>query len=1115
MFVSKNATFPFVLVCAVLVMVLFPARRAGAQLSGANLSGVVRDPSGAVIPNAALTIKNAGTGEVRNVSSNSDGLYSAPNLPAGSYEITVTATGFSTLDQKGVVLTVGAQIAQDFALTVGQTSQTVEVSSAAPTIETTSSTIGATVGETKIVELPLNGRDWTQLATLEPGVTSVRTQTNSNQNANRGNRGFGNQLTDDGHRPNENTYRIDGININDYSNGSPGSVLGESLGVDAIQEFNVVTTNYTAEYGRTSGAVINAITRSGTNQFHGTAFFFDRDRAWDARNYFDPSTIPPFLRKQFGVSGGGPIIKNRFFIFSNYEGVRQGQSQTFSDIIPSAAVRSGIICSIQTGSTGCSTQNVGVSPLTGPYFALWPDPTKVTTTPLGGSADNGDYVKWNTNALKTSSENFWTVRGDYKFSDKDSLAATYFLDFAPETIPDAVADNLVQVLTHRQLGALSETHIFGSSTVNTLRLGYNRVLGLVDQPFEALTAAAKDPSLALPGLGTTIPRYSPEIFITGVTPTGGLGWNTQDNHRYQSFQANDDLAWVHGNHSMQAGFAFERMLYDMQFGSIDGSASFVAGNPGPAGSTAIQNFLTDYVSSVGGTPTTFTGTPEYVRDSLIGTYFQDTWRFRPNLTLNMGLRYEILTQPIEANNRWGLITSLISPVTPVAPCGNVYPAPFVQTNVPGCIEPVRKLWNTNPTLHDFDPRVGFSWDPFHDGKTAVRAGFGIFDVLPLPYVYTYQLSEGAPFIEGYSLSAARQTVGQNEFPNFLPFAPGIIPSGRTLDPNPHRGYAMNWNINIERTIAKNATVTLGYLGSHTLHDFFTSDGADSVIATKINGVWTWPPFVGGKPAGTIIDQNVSSFRPILFDTAAKFNGLEAKLDLKPIHRVSGEINYTWSRCFSDGDSSSLGDPFNNSLATLVPYDKQMRHGACDFDIPQSLTANYLYELPGMKSDSLLKWVANGWQWGGIVTASSGVPFSLLTAGDPLGMKGSPVDFPDRLPGCAAIVHNFKQNGNRYLNPSCFMQALPTANGLVVGNLGRNRLYGPNLMEWDTSIIKNTAVPSISEAFNVQLRFEFFNVLNRSNFAPPSANNTLGNSLGILDSTTTTSRQIQLGAKIAW
>ena len=223
---AKKSVGPIVIAIFILAFLCSP--RANAQLAGANLSGVVRDPSGAVIPNATIAIRNTGTNEVRTVNSNSDGVYAASNLPAGNYDVTVKAAGFSTLDQKGLALDVGSQTAKDFALTVGQTQQTIEVTAAAPAIETTSSTIGATVGETKIVELPLNGRDWTQLATLEPGVTSIRTQTNSNQNANRGNQGFGNQLTDDGHRPNENTYRIDGININDYSNGSPGSVLAKA-----------------------------------------------------------------------------------------------------------------------------------------------------------------------------------------------------------------------------------------------------------------------------------------------------------------------------------------------------------------------------------------------------------------------------------------------------------------------------------------------------------------------------------------------------------------------------------------------------------------------------------------------------------------------------------------------------------------------------------------------------------------------------------------------------------------------------------------------------------------------------------------------------------------------
>src|ERR1700694_1423021 len=274
-----------------------------AQLAGANVSGFVRDNSGAGVPSAKISIRNIATDDVREVQSNSDGLYSAPNLSPGIYELTVVARGFSTLVERAVSLTVGSERTLDVTLKLGELSQKIKVNSSAPTVETSSSTLGATVEQQTITELPLNGRDWTQIATLQPGVTAVRAQASTgSNNTNRGNRGFGNQLSDSGHRPYENTYRVDGININDYSNGAPGSVLGGTLGLRAIREFNVVTSNYTAEYGRTSGAVINSVTKSGTNHFHGSSYFFDRDKIFDARNFFDPATKATSRRIQFGAS---------------------------------------------------------------------------------------------------------------------------------------------------------------------------------------------------------------------------------------------------------------------------------------------------------------------------------------------------------------------------------------------------------------------------------------------------------------------------------------------------------------------------------------------------------------------------------------------------------------------------------------------------------------------------------------------------------------------------------------------------------------------------------------------------------------------------------------------
>src|ERR1700730_9785186 len=330
-----------------------------AQVAGATLNGTVSDASGSGVPNANVSIKNTATGVVRDVSTDSDGFYSAPNLLPGVYEITVSAAGFSTAVQTGLTLTVGAVRALNIPLKIGHATEKVEVTAIAPDVQLASSALSAEVDSTTERELPLNGRDWTQLATLQPGVTGVRVEAGA---SNRGNRGYGTLLSISGHQPFENNYRINGVSINDYSNGSPGSSLGVNLGVDAVQEFSVLTSNYSAEYGRASGGVINGITKSGTNQFHGDAYYFIRDKIFDAKNYFDDISkpIPPFHRDQFGASGGAPIIKNKTFIFFDYEGIRQRKSDTFSNTVPSAEAR-GI------GPNGQPTVAiVNGSPLPGP-----------------------------------------------------------------------------------------------------------------------------------------------------------------------------------------------------------------------------------------------------------------------------------------------------------------------------------------------------------------------------------------------------------------------------------------------------------------------------------------------------------------------------------------------------------------------------------------------------------------------------------------------------------------------------------------------------------------------------------------------------------------------------
>src|SRR5215469_1533286 len=339
-----------------------------AQVVGGTLSGTITDPSGKAILQAQVAIENLATGITTTVTTNSDGLYTAANLLPGEYQVTVSATGFATEIRKGISLTVGAQQVFDLTLKVGSAAKTVvEVTTEAPAVQLTSSEISAVVNATTVRELPLNGRSWTDLATLQAGVDAIQTQPSFETGADRGNRGFGQQLAISGARPQQNNYRLDGVSMNDYANGGPGSVLGGNLGVDAIQEFSVLTSNYSGKYGKTSGGVVNAVTRSGTNSFHGSAYEFIRNSALDARNYFDLGSIPPFKRNQFGGAVGGPIIKNKTFFFADYEGVRQSKGISQFTTVPSDAARHGLLCSNPSGadpSSPCTTFQLPVGPNT-------------------------------------------------------------------------------------------------------------------------------------------------------------------------------------------------------------------------------------------------------------------------------------------------------------------------------------------------------------------------------------------------------------------------------------------------------------------------------------------------------------------------------------------------------------------------------------------------------------------------------------------------------------------------------------------------------------------------------------------------------------------------------
>src|SRR5580704_3670494 len=1087
-----------------------------AQLAGASLSGQVSDPSGAVVVAASIVIKNNATGEVRIVTTNARGLYSAQNLPPGLYSIRVSAPGFATHLEQGVELTVGGVRELDLSLTPGEVTQTIDVKAGASDVETDTSMISATVEQKRIVDLPLNGRDWTQLATLQPGVASVRPQQPTTGDSNRGVRGYGNQLATNGHSPYENTYRLDGINENDYSNGAPGNVIGANLGVDAIQEFSVVTTSYTAAYGRTSGSVINAVTRSGTNDLHGSAYVFDRDKIFDARNFFDAPNIPPFHRVQFGGAAGGPIVKNHTFLFANYEGIRQSQSQNFSSIVPSAAARAGQL----HGADGTPV-TVTVDPKIVPFLGLYPLPN------AGLNAGTfGDTGTFNTAGLLNLTENFFVTRFDQNFSKNDSLSLTYLFDNGPETIPDSLGNTLSRLNAGRQLAGITETHTFTPHIVNIMRIGYNRSLGEILVPIRALTPSAGDPAL-----GYTPGTFAPAITVDGIVPTGGLGNLRQATIHYNSYQFDDDVAIFRGAHSVTIGFAFERILANAQGKNQNGTATF-----NPSGNvTGLQNFLTNNLSSAFVLPNGTTA-PVEVQDSLFGGYLQDDWRVRKNLTLNLGLRYEMLTIPTDKRNRLGLVTQLTAdPGT--GPC----PATISPTSVPGCVVPVSQFWQSNPTTHNFEPRIGFAYSPFGTGKTAVRGGFGIYDMLPLPYIYATYAAISAP----YSLDEIAVGVPQGSFPDNIAaiaanFAPFRI--GHYIEPHPHRTYSLNYNANIEHQLTSTLSAMVGYVGSHTVHTPFQSSDMNQLAPSStqvIDGRRVYPA-AGG------IQQDANGFVifGLLFDGNAHYNSLISQLKMRNYHGLTAQGTYTFNQCTDLGSSTQSPGTYQNSIDVLIYYDKVQRKGMCDFNVTQNFSLNGIYELPS-PGQGWVKTVARGWQIAGIVIASTGVPFTLVQAGDVLGQGGTSFGaFPDLIPNCNPVNGNFKSTGLNYINPNCFVfPTVSTSSGIAPlcnqggttptngevlclnaqGHERRNQLIGPRLVNVDLSLIKNIRLAQISESFNLQLRVEAFNVFNHTNFQAPTNNDAFGGRLGfnqespgtagLLDSTATSSRQLQLGAKV--
>lgn len=1029
-----------------------PMTSALAQSAGGTISGSIQDTSGSLIPSAMAAIVNSETGVKRSVVANENGLYRAPNLQPGTYEITVSAPGFSSLVRKGISLNVGAEVAVDFELKVGTVVETVEVAAQATEVDLVTATVSRMVDGSTIRELPLNGRDWTQLATLEPGISTVGAGGGGSRSGN------GLKLTVSGARPSENNFRLDGLSLNDNSNSTPGSTLGTNLGVESVREFSIVSNNYSAEYGRATGAVINAVTRSGTNELHGSLFYFHRNSALDARNFFDVSGKPSFRRHQFGAAAGGPVVKNRTFWFANYEGLREFLAETLISNTLSGAAREGRL----------STGNVTVDPKIARMFGLLPLPNGQ----LLGAGDTGQFILQRD---KVSQGKYILGKVDHKLSDTLSLSGTFFRDVADSDVPDAFRTQRTGDNSSRHAATTELTNIISPTVMSVTRIGFSRSNNSSGVIKEVLNPLLEDPSLGfLPGynIGATN--------VTGITVPGqGPGSTNVNLLVFNSYQVHQNLYVSRGIHALKFGFTLERMQYNLDSPNRNGG-DFQFGS--------ISDFLTNRPTSFAAL---FPGsdTRRGLRQTMLAGYIQDDIRVKPNFSLNIGLRYEFLTIPTEVNGKIALLPDLLSPTVRVG--GPVH--------------------DSNPTLKNFAPRVGLVWDPFKTGKTSIRSSFGVFDSLPLLWLYDTPLTRSTPFfVQGVSTS-----IPQGAFPDQ---AYSLIKAGalRTayVDVNPPRAYSLKWNLNIQRDLWGWLT-EVGYTASRGVHLPIVERNMNSVQPVQTPNGWKV------DPNGSLLNPNFATINTTdTWNGDSIYHGLQLSVKRNMAKGLLIVGSYAWSKSLdtaSSTGSTAANSGYTGASALVTPLIPGLNWGLSEFDLRHNLTLSTVWNLPlGNRSSGMLRQILNGWQLGNIYRFNTGNPFSVALASDRAGTRTDTTGAalgqrPDlvQLPGCETLTN--PGNPNRYIKTECF--AFPAANTL--GNLGRNTLTKPGLSNLDLSLFRNIAV---TERVNAQFRAEFFNALNHANFATPAnvvfdRQGRVPANAGLITSTATDGRRIQFGLKL--
>ncbi|MBI4484034.1 MAG: TonB-dependent receptor [Acidobacteria bacterium] len=1040
---KKKSNLLFILLVS-LVWVSGSNRMAFAQVTSATISGVVKDKTGGVLPGVTIQATNLDTGIAREAITDDEGRYRVTNLPPGNYEVQAELVGFETGVRTGLMLTVGKEAIVDFTLGVGQITERVVVSGEAPLVETTTATVGELVDDQKVRDLPLNKRSFEELVFLQPTISRVPT---AQATAFSGSTG---KIAAAGSRLESNTFLLDGTDMAHMFWGhTPGSVGGVLMGVETVREFKVVTSNYSAQFGKTSGAVINVVTKSGTNEFHGSVFEFHRNDNVDARNFFDAGDAPEFKRNQFGFTAGGPIVKNRTFFFGSYEALRETLGTTKVAQVPSLLARQG-----------------PVAPQIRPFLELFPPPN--------GRDFGGGIAEFLSNPAQPTDDDYFQIRIDHQFSQSDSIFGRYTFDDASKFVPGDLPNHGTDLKSRNQYLTLQERHIFSPTLLNVFQFGFQRSL---PQSFPLTPTFPSGFSINQFVPGGRYPGLLGSVTISGLSP---LGAGATDIFRFPDnlFEYSDDLTLSRGRHDIETGAIVKRYQHNWTLDFFF---------PGQFEFQNLRDFLEArtffYTGSLPGSDAT-----RHYRETLYGFYVQDNFRARQNLTLNLGLRYEFVGDLSEIDNKFAKI---FNPLTDTS----------TTLGLP--------VFDKNPSLKNWAPRMGLAWDPSGDGKTAIRAGVGLFYDQILANAWGSGPIFTSPFV---NIARIRTPRFPNPFEGVQPtFAFRLQPINFFIE-QPHM---LKYSLDLQREIFPNAVFRVGYVGAR---------GIQLIRRGDIN--IPFPQTVDGRlliPRAVRPNPNFDEIGMYLSDANSFYNALQVTLNKRFSQGFQLQTSYTLSKSVDDA-SGFQGSHFKTEFANRIYmiHIRTLNRGLSNFDVRQNFNLNYTFDLPfgpgrrlGRDLTGFAGKLAEGWQVSGITSISSGPPFTAIVGRDQSNIFNVNNTRPDLRPGSN---NNPVLGGpDRYFDPGAFVLQ-PQG---FIGTAGRDTIIGPGLANFDFTLVKNTAVSSISEDFRIQFRAEFFNLFNRPNFGLPIFrvfNDPTGvpaPNAGRINDTITTSRQVQFGLRVVF